>query len=337
MFPLISIVIPVYKVEKYLPHCVDSVLVQTYQNLEIILVDDGSPDKCGQICDEYAVRDTRIRVIHKENGGLSSARNAGIDICRGEYLSFIDSDDFVSPYFMEIMYRAIEMFDSDISFLEKGVEFCDGTENEVELAKNAKDYATKKIDPREAIRLMLYQNIPTGIQWRLYKREIFDTIRFPIGYLHEDTATSHKLLMHAKSITMVNARVYAYRLRVESIVHSKFIPAKAISTVVGKQLMHDIMEYDPSLKAAACSRAFALNYYVFIQVPFQDASSMKKLWESLLLYRDVVVRDKASEVRTKNRVGALCTYLGMRAAHGLGRLYKMIETRQNTRKIYGGG
>lgn len=337
MNPLISVIVPIYKVECYLPKCVDSILMQTYKNLEIILVDDGSPDNCGKICDEYAKKDERIRVIRKENGGLSSARNAGIDVCRGKYLSFIDSDDFISSYFIEILYRTIVKFDSNISFLKKGISFSDATEGEIELAKNAKDYAAEEITPREAIRLMLYQKIPTGIQFKLYKREIFKTIRFPIGYLHEDTATSHRLLMQAKRITLVDARVYAYRIRADSIVREKFTPAKAISTLIGEQLVHDIMEYDPSLKAAAYSRAFALNYYVFIQVPSQDAFFMKKIWKSLLLYRDVVAKDNSPELRTKNKVGSICTYLGMRIAHELGVLYKMIEPKQKARNILRGG
>lgn len=95
--PLISVIVPVYKVEEYLARCVDSILGQTYRNLEILLVDDGSPDRCGEICEEYAARDTRIRVIHKENGGLSSARNAAIDVAQGEYLGFVDSDDWIEP------------------------------------------------------------------------------------------------------------------------------------------------------------------------------------------------------------------------------------------------
>ena len=95
--PLISVIVPVYKVEEYLARCVDSILGQTYRNLEILLVDDGSPDRCGVMCDEYASRDSRIRVIHKENGGLSSARNAAIDVARGEYIGFVDSDDWIEP------------------------------------------------------------------------------------------------------------------------------------------------------------------------------------------------------------------------------------------------
>ena len=120
--PLISIIVPVYKVEKYLKRCVDSILTQTYQNMEVILVDDGSPDNCGAICDRYKETDNRVVVIHKKNGGLSDARNAAIPLAKGEYISFIDSDDWVSSYYVEHLYEAVAKCDADIgiSWFENG-------------------------------------------------------------------------------------------------------------------------------------------------------------------------------------------------------------------------
>ena len=125
MNKLISIIIPVYKVEEYLEKCVDSVIKQTYDNLEIILVDDGSPDNCGKICDQYSKKDKRVKVIHKENGGLSDARNAGIDISRGEYISFIDSDDYVEIDYIETLYNSIikSKISIILSHIERGFLF----------------------------------------------------------------------------------------------------------------------------------------------------------------------------------------------------------------------
>ncbi|WP_227166600.1 glycosyltransferase, partial [Enterococcus faecium] len=114
----ISIIVPVYKVEKYLRKCVDSILAQTFTDFEVILVDDGSPDNSGKICDEYAEKDNRVRVIHKENGGLSSARNAGIDVARGKYLGFVDSDDYIDEDMYEILYENLKIHDADISSVE---------------------------------------------------------------------------------------------------------------------------------------------------------------------------------------------------------------------------
>ena len=113
--PLISIIVPVYDVEPYLRKCIDSILIQSYRDLEIILVDDGSPDNCGAICDEYAEKDKRIKVIHKKNGGLSDARNAGLDIATGEYIGFVDSDDWVMPDMYEYLYKAVKEYDADMS------------------------------------------------------------------------------------------------------------------------------------------------------------------------------------------------------------------------------
>lgn len=326
--PLVSVIVPIYKVEKYLSKCVESILAQTYQNLEIILVDDGSPDRCGQICDEYAKKDSRIRVIHKSNGGLSDARNVGIDACKGEYISFIDSDDFVSPYFIEILYKGIMEYDADISGVESGVFFFDETEQDVRLARSVDDCTISSIEPHEAIRRILYQSLPNGAQWRLYKRAVFMELRFPYGYLFEDAATTHRAFMRAKKMALINARTYAYRIRADSIVRMKFTEKKLICTTISEQIIGDILQYDPGLKAAAYARAFALNYQVFIQIPPSDKESLKAVWSSLLRYRTVVAKDKATELRTKNRVGALCTYLGMRFSHLAGRIYKLLEEKR---------
>lgn len=174
---LISVIIPVYKVEKYLDECIQSVINQTYKNLEIILVDDGSPDNCGKICDEYAKKDNRIKVIHKENGGLSSARNAGLDIARGEYISFIDSDDYVSKDFIKNM--SIQMANADLIIcgmknVYKEDEKCDEKENVV--IKNETltfiEANQKLIKPKNEIYVTACN--------KLYRRELFDNLRFEI-------------------------------------------------------------------------------------------------------------------------------------------------------------
>lgn len=328
MEPLISVIVPIYKVEKYLKHCVDSVIAQTYNNLEIILVDDGSPDSCGKICDEYAKKDSRIIVIHKKNGGLSDARNAGMDICKGEYISFIDSDDFVSPYFIELLYRGICEYNCEISTVEHGVSFMDGQDDSVIFTNDRSQCYYEEIKPREAIRLMMYQKLPNGAPWRLYKREIWDDLRFPVGWLYEDAATTHKTFMKATKMVIVHADIYAYRLRQNSIIRMKFTPQKLICIEVGEKIVKDISEYDKTLYEAACSRAFAVNYNVFLQIPSEDKESQIKVWNSLLKYRNNVARDNSKELRLKNKVGAWCTYLGMNFAYCIGRIYKMFDRRK---------
>lgn len=319
--PLVSVIIPVYNVEKYLNKCVDSVIGQTYRNLEILLVDDGSTDGSGAICDEYAARDERVRVIHKENGGLSSARNAALDVCKGEYVAFVDSDDFVSLYFIELYYRAIVQFDGDIAAVQNEAFFLEGREDEAQLVSTAQARSIEQIDPHEAIRLMLYQNIPTGAPWKFYKRSIFDDIRFPVGWLYEDAATIHRLFMKANKMVLLDADIYAYRHRPNSIVRMSFKPDKLIAAKIGQQIVEDVSAYDPGLRAAACCRALAMNYNVYLQVPWEDKQSRDILWNEIKTYRMTVLRDHDKAMRKKNRLGALVSFAGQRASWLIGRAY----------------
>lgn len=319
--PLISIIVPVYNVEKYLYKCVDSIISQTYKNIEIILVDDGSPDRCGDICDRYAETDSRVKVIHKKNGGLSDARNVGIDIAKGEFISFIDSDDFVSKYFIEILHRCLVENDADISWLIHGVHFKDGDDDSVKFMNSDDDFSCKSVLSDEAIKRMFYQRIPTGAPWRLYKKAIFNELSFPVGYLYEDAATTYKACMLAEKIVLVDANAYAYRIRANSIIRMKFDERKLIAIDISKALYRDICKVRPKLKKAAASRAFALNYTVFLQVPKTDKSSMLKLWTEIKKYRKTILTDMSPNVRFKNRAGAVISYLGMNASWEIGRKY----------------
>ena len=215
----ISIVIPVYRVEKYLSRCVDSVIGQTYRNLEIILVDDGSPDRCGAICDSLAQKDPRIHVYHKENGGLSDARNFGTARASGSYITFIDSDDYIAPGYIEYLYNLIRKHDADISCC------C--------MVKTETDHAEYGINPeipeeqvlsgRDAsFALMddLYMVLVTA--WgKLYRSEIVRKYPFPIGRKHEDEATTCKFYYESGKVAVGNRCLYAYYQNPESITHSK--------------------------------------------------------------------------------------------------------------------
>lgn len=319
--PLISVIIPVYNVEKYVVRCIESILGQTYEKLEIILVDDGSTDQSGRICDHYAEIDMRIKVIHKANGGLSEARNYGIENSTGEYLSFIDSDDYVSQYFVECLYQAIKDQKTEIATVTHGAEFWEEEYQEVHFTEKNVPWQSVDMPVDEILKDILYQNTPTGIQWRLYKKRIFEDIRFPVGYLYEDLATSYKLFMKVDRVAVTEETLYAYRLRSDSIIRKRFSQEKMIVIPITRELFHDVCGYNPGLKKAAASRAFAAVFSVYLQVPFEEKDTINLLWEEMLRYRKQVLVNPSRRMRYKNRIGAICTLFGKKAAYYLGRKY----------------
>lgn len=218
---LVSIIIPIYKVEQYLQKCVDSVLRQTHHNLEVILVDDGSPDRCPEICDDYAKKDGRIKVIHKENGGLSDARNAGIGVATGEWISFIDSDDWVSPEFISSLLEAAVSNNADISVCAYKKVYEDGREVDVLAGESS-----KIMSGIEAMRdLFTYKKYGNVMTWnKLYKLSIFrdHNIEFPKGKIHEDNFTTYKTYYYANKIAYTDTPLVNYRQRDDSIMGQSF-------------------------------------------------------------------------------------------------------------------
>lgn len=212
--PLISIIIPIYKVEPYLRRCLDSIVNQTYTNLEIILVDDGSPDGCPAICDEYATKDKRIIVIHKENGGLSDARNAGLDICKGKYISFVDSDDWVADCYIEILFDSIKKYNADISVCK-----FKKTAYSINLRTDKIESSFQVLSSLEAVKKLWTPDSPYfGTAWaKLYKKKLWNDIRFPIGQIHEDDYTLYKILFNAINTVFLETSLYFYFQRNDSI------------------------------------------------------------------------------------------------------------------------
>lgn len=177
MKPLISIIVPVYKVEEYLCRCIDSLITQTYKYIELILVDDGSPDKCGDICEEYALKDSRIKVIHKKNGGLSDARNVALPIINGDYISFVDSDDWVSPYYIENLYNAIIKDESDLA-----ISWFENVSEDKPIQSNAGNLldSYESTNSYGCLKKMLYQDgVETSAWGKLYKK---DNTEFTLSY-----------------------------------------------------------------------------------------------------------------------------------------------------------
>ncbi len=206
---MISIIVPVYKVEPYLRQCVDSILNQTYRDIEVLIIDDGSPDRCGEICDEYVENDKRVRVFHTQNKGLSTARNLGLREAKGEYIGFVDSDDWIEPDMYEVLLRRIEETGADISVCNFWVE---------ETGKRkASDYSRAIYVDKESLRALVDGRLSNYVWNKLYRNTIFQTIVFPCGKNHEDIASMHLIINRAKSVAVLSATKYHYRIRNESI------------------------------------------------------------------------------------------------------------------------
>lgn len=218
MQELISIIIPIYNVERFLRNCIDSLIKQTYQNWELFLVDDGSPDQCGKICDEYGERDQRIHVIHKENGGLSDARNCAIEKIHGEYLTFIDSDDCVHPDYLCKMLHFAQKYGADIV----QCDFCRNIEDLGASASCTKKDATI-IRGDDILKDYLHYRIPKVFACgKIYKSKMFKEIRYPIGLIDEDNFTTYKLMYDCDIFVNVNQNLYYYRINQESITNRGF-------------------------------------------------------------------------------------------------------------------
>ncbi|MEE1502714.1 MAG: glycosyltransferase family 2 protein [Acutalibacteraceae bacterium] len=220
--PLISVIVPVYKVEPYLSRCINSILTQSYTDFELILIDDGSPDNCGKICDEYAQKDNRIQVIHKENGGLSSARNAGIDWVfansNSQWLTFIDSDDWIHPQYLELLLSGANSTNTDICV-------CEYTEtSEFSDFENLNKVNAQKLSTED---FFVNHHVTAIIACcKIYKKNCFENIRYPVGKLHEDEYTTYKILFEKNYISYLKDPLYFYYTNPDSIVRSEWSPKR---------------------------------------------------------------------------------------------------------------
>lgn len=218
MNALVSVIIPVYRVERWLRKCVESVCGQTYPNLEILLIDDGSPDGCPEICEEYAGRDPRIRVVHQINGGLSAARNAGLDMAQGDYIIFIDSDDWIDRQMIERLYWYAEQEQADLAvgrilLVDENGELCKWEES-----SPCKGEGYEIVTGKEALQGLTEMDIAWSIVCnKLFRRSLWEGYRFPTGMTHEDEYVIHRILYHCRTIACISEATYYYVQRKDSI------------------------------------------------------------------------------------------------------------------------
>ena len=303
--PLISVIVPVYMVERYLSRCVDSILAQTYTNLEVILVDDGSLDSSGKMCDEYAQRDHRIKVLHKENGGLSSARNAGIELAAGVYITFIDSDDWVANDYIVTLYTLLEKYDADMSV----AGYIRVKNNTINIFEDKKAHE-KLYSKHEYLLKILKYKTQENVQYswgKLYKNFKNTDLRFPEGLIDEDVPTTFKYVNSIGRIASSTKVVYAYYQNSNSILGKKFNRKRFDLITVWKMICdYSIEECDCDIQEYARINLYRANFGIlcnicteeiedsdadFIMQHEQEALKVVRLhWKELLKYPMPITR-----------------------------------------------
>lgn len=215
---MISVIVPIYRTEKYLDQCIQSIVQQTYKNLEILLIDDGSPDRCPQICDKWVKLDSRIRVIHQINGGGGKARNTALDMAKGRYISFVDSDDYVAPQMFEIL---LSYFDEDIDIVE--CEYCKVKEDFAGFHIDYPNCKMKRYATVDAMRENISGSLFEQIIWnKIYRKSVIGEIRFPEGKMIDDEFWTYKVIGNARNLVHIDDRLYAYRQQDLSVMHTAF-------------------------------------------------------------------------------------------------------------------
>lgn len=254
----VSIVVPVYNVENYISRCINSLIKQSYKNLEIVLVDDGSTDSSGNICDEYKKIDSRIKVIHKKNGGLSDARNFGIDGCTGEYICFVDSDDWIEKEMIETLLNDIIDTDSDIAICGRYRAY----DNEEKIVEKYKKYPNKNIfNNIDGLQyLMSFCGYDMSVCDKMFKKDLFSKIRFPYGLTCEDSFTTYKLFSLANKICYINKPFYNYFFRTNSITRNGNVNETVI--IAAQEQYKFILENYPNLKN--CASSFLITAYMSV-------------------------------------------------------------------------
>ena len=320
---VISIIIPVYNVEKYLKKCIKSVLCQSYENLDIILVDDGSTDESGTICEQYKRLDKRVKVIHKTNGGLSDARNKGLELAKGSYVIFVDSDDFVSEDYVQHLYQLIQHDSIDIG-ITSVVKIKEGIAYTIP-SNEFKGEETVIYDRQEALANMLYrEGIPIYAYAKIYKRSLFDKFNFAVGELYEDLSIQYKLFHIAKKIAFNPVQDYYYLQRKNSIINSKYSSRKMIQVYTCERIVRFVHKHYPDITKAAISKCFitSLNHYFTIpkeKMYKEDRNYTKKVIKKC---RKTVSQDKRNKIVVRLLAGV--SFISIELLYGIAYFYRYL-------------
>lgn len=302
---MISLIVPVYNTEKYIRECVESIINQTYKNWEVIIIDDGSTDYSPSICDEFTRIDSRIKVIHQANGGLSAARNAGLNLSQGEYIMFVDSDDVLPSDALEVLRNTLIVSKSDI-ICGDFITFKSYSELEsIHLKSNDK---FKVFISKDAIRDVLYQRVLNNSAWgKIYRRYLWDDVRFTQGIGYEDLDIFYRIFIKANKIGYINKIVYFYRKNMESILNT-FSNLRLDVLMVTQRMEEYFAENYPDLLPAASSRKLSANFNILGILPKYKFSDVEEdCWCKIIEMRRKVLFDKCSPI--KNKIFIILSYI----------------------------
>jgi glycosyltransferase involved in cell wall biosynthesis len=309
---LISVIVPVYKVEKYLDRCVQSIVDQTYRNLEIILVDDGSPDNCGAMCDAWAAKDSRIQVIHKANGGGGEARNVALDIARGEFVSLIDSDDYIEPHMYE---HLLSLITDEIDIAECGIL---ETEADDAALDDSRCFESAVYDADEAMRLhitdTLFRQTPPN---KLYRRSTIGDIRFPVGNRIDDEFWTYRVIANARKLVRSSCNMYAYRQQPGSVMHLSFALPRLQALDAKCQRLELVTQRFPQLVSCAkINLWYTCLYMGQMSMLYMDRTDRREAFQKLKLVRKqhALTKQDTHTLPLKQQIWAVLSWISFPAA-----------------------
>ena len=303
--PLVSIIIPVYNVEKYLSNSVNSILKQQYNNIEILLVDDGSTDNSGKICNQLSKKDERIKVFHKKNGGLSDARNFGLKHSRGEYICFMDSDDTIPTYSIKLLMNILLKTKSDIS-TGQILETFEINYNDIS-SSNEIFYV---YDAESALQEMLYlHSIQNSANGKIYKKSLFNGIKYPVGKYYEDLGTTYKIFDKASKIVCTQSIIYYYYQNYDGIMHKKYSKKRLDAYYFALEELEFIKNKHINIINAAIFRLYYECIFILNDMPY-DAKDKQLITTTMKKYKKIVLHDK--NLTKKQRLLCFSSILGQR-------------------------
>ena len=293
--PLVSVIIPVYNTAKHLPTCLNSIINQTYQNLEIIVIDDGSTDNSSEIIKQYNEKDNRIKAFTQKNQGLSAARNTGLKNATGKYVTFVDSDDMIETNMIEKLLLALEKTKSDISVCS----FKERTTNGKEKHFNKNNYSRKVLNTEQALKAMLKeQGFMLSATMKLYPLNFFKNVSFLVGKLHEDVGTTYKLIMKASKVVFIPNELYIYIHHEKSIISADFDNRKLDLISLTDQMCNDIDKKFPNLKNVTNERRIRARFSILRQIPSNNPKA-KQIVNYLTTHQNYITNNPEATIIDK--------------------------------------